>query len=119
VTFGRPADVAGSPAATAAAATVRAATFLHTVLVSGLILLASGLSGCASPLPEEGSSDAQLYVARCGTCHRAHQPRALTASMWKVQVDRMDAKYRAARIPGPTPAERAQILAYLTRHAGG
>jgi len=83
-----------------------------------LLLLVAG--GCSRPLPEEGSADATLYAARCGTCHRAYQPHAMTPAMWKVQVDRMtDVKYEAAGHPPPTADERARILAYLQRNAGG
>jgi hypothetical protein len=77
------------------------------------------LASCSRPLPEEDSPDAKLYAARCGTCHAPHQPHALTPAMWKVQVDRMDKKFRDARIQPPTPAEKEQILGYLARHAGG
>jgi hypothetical protein len=52
-------------------------------------------------------------------CHHPYQPRTLTAAMWKVQVERMDGKYRAIGQPVPTPAEHEQILSYLTRNAGG
>ena len=88
---------------------------------AGALVLLSSLAsnGCSRPLPEEGSTDATLYAARCGTCHRSYQPRTLTAAMWKVQVDRMDGKSRAAGMPVPTAAEREQILQYLTRNAGG
>ncbi|HXC51209.1 MAG TPA: hypothetical protein VN634_10025 [Candidatus Limnocylindrales bacterium] len=75
--------------------------------------------GCAGPLPEEGSADARLYSDRCGTCHRAYQPKTLTPAMWRVQVERMDKKFLEARVPPPTAAERDRILAYLTRNAGG
>lgn len=83
------------------------------------IALAIVLTGCSQPLPEADSAAAKLYVARCGTCHVAHAPHALGPAMWQFQVDRMDQKFRAARLPVPAGAEREQILDYLTRHAGG
>jgi hypothetical protein len=76
-------------------------------------------ASCRTPLPEEESAEAKLYATRCGTCHAPHLPRALTPAMWKVQVDRMDQKYRDARMKPPTAEEKEKILAYLTRHAGG
>jgi hypothetical protein len=82
-------------------------------------LMAVFAASCRNPLPEEESAEAKLYVSRCGTCHSPHQPRALTAAMWKVQVDRMDQKFRDARTQPPTAEEKERILAYLTRHAGG
>lgn len=89
-----------------------------------LALLAAGaacllLASCSKPLPEADSPDAKLYAARCGTCHVAYQPGTLTPHMWQIQVDRMDQKYRAAGTQPPTGAEKEQLMAYLTRHAGG
>jgi hypothetical protein len=82
-------------------------------------LVAALASSCMNSLPEADSAEAKLYASRCGTCHSPHLPRALTPAMWKVQVDRMDQKFRDARIPPPTAQEKERILAYLTRHAGG
>ena len=80
---------------------------------------ASILASCSSPLPEAGSPQATLYAARCGGCHVVHQPAMLTPAMWKLQVERMDQKFRAAGRPAPTADEKARILDYLTRNAGG
>lgn len=85
----------------------------------GCLLAALVAASCRKSLPDEGSAEAKLYATRCGTCHAPHLPRALTAAMWKVQVDRMDQKFREARMKPPTAEEKEQILAYLTRHAGG
>lgn len=84
-----------------------------------LLALALWVGGCARALPEEGSADAVLYGERCGTCHPAYHPGTLTAAMWRIQVQRMDTKYAEAGMQPPGAAERARILAYLTRHAGG
>ena len=85
-------------------------------VVLAVILAAAA---CSRPLPEEGSPEATLYAARCGGCHAPYQPHTLTPLMWKLQVDRMDQKYRAAGLPVPGGAEREQLLDYLTRNAGG
>jgi hypothetical protein len=82
-------------------------------------LLAVLACSCRTPLPEAESADAQLYASRCGTCHYPHLPRALTPAMWKVQVERMDQKFRDARMQVPSAQEKERILGYLTRHAGG
>jgi hypothetical protein len=82
-------------------------------------LVATLACSCRAPLPEAESPDAKLYEARCGTCHYPHLPRALTPAMWKVQVERMDQKFREARMQVPSAQEKERILAYLTRHAGG
>jgi hypothetical protein len=93
---------------------------VHTRGIVRLACLVAALaSSCMNSLPEADSADAKLYATRCGTCHSPHLPRALTPAMWKVQVDRMDQKFRDARIPPPTAQEKERILAYLTRHAGG
>lgn len=77
-------------------------------------------TGCSQPpLPEEGSAQANLYAARCGGCHAPHHPQLLGPRMWKFQMDRMDQKFRAAGQAVPSGAERAQLLDYLTRNAGG
>lgn len=88
-------------------------------LAAASLLIAVQSAGCARELPEKGSADEELYAARCGSCHKPHHPQALTPAMWKVQVDRMDAKYRTARLPVPSNEERERILSYLTRNAGG
>lgn len=84
--------------------------------VLALLAACAGLAACSKPLPEEGSPDAQLYRARCGTCHVAYQPTAMTPTMWRLQIDRMQQKYAASGYPMPTPEEKEQILKYLDRH---
>ncbi|HEY2773729.1 MAG TPA: hypothetical protein VGK20_06730 [Candidatus Binatia bacterium] len=81
--------------------------------------LGIGAAACSRPLPEEGSADAQLYAAQCGSCHAPYQPHSMTSTMWKLQVDRMDQKFReVGRVP-PSGPERQRILRYLSRNAGG
>jgi hypothetical protein len=75
------------------------------------------LAACSRPLPEEGSADAELYRARCGNCHVAYQPAAMTPTMWRLQIDRMEKKYRGGGQPMPTAEERERLLRYLDRHA--
>ena len=47
------------------------------------------LNGCNAKLPEPDSPGAQLYAARCNSCHRIYAPSLLKFEMWKVQVERM------------------------------
>ncbi len=76
------------------------------------------LSACRrQTLPEHQSPAAQLYFKRCGQCHIAYDPRALTASMWDAQMKAMDQRMAQAHVP-LTAEERAEILEYLTRNAG-
>ncbi len=84
-----------------------------------LMALALWVGGCARALPEEGSADAALYGQRCGACHPAYHPGTLTAAMWRIQVQRMDTKYAEVGMQPPGAAERARILEYLARNAGG
>jgi cytochrome c5 len=73
--------------------------------------------GCAQGLPDAESPGAQLYATRCGTCHALHEPRALTAAMWDVQVERMRETMRRRGAKPLTPDEEAVLLGYLHAHA--
>jgi hypothetical protein len=88
---------------------------LAAVTAAALVFLAA----ChARPLPEADSDAARTYVQRCGQCHRAYDPRAMTAAMWQTQVELMDTKIRQAGIEPLTVDQRHLILDYLTRNAG-
>jgi hypothetical protein len=76
------------------------------------------LAGCARPLPEAGGAAAQFYVDRCGSCHQAYQPRSLTAEMWRIQLDAMQAKIVAAGQAPLSSEDRNALLDYLRRNAG-
>ena len=75
------------------------------------------VAGCNRPLPEQNTAAAQLYARRCGQCHRAYAPGSLSAAMWQVQVEMMEAKMRQYRVPPLNNQERDTILSYLTRNA--
>ncbi|MGH7863801.1 MAG: hypothetical protein ACREQB_02350 [Candidatus Binataceae bacterium] len=78
------------------------------------------LSACKrESLPEHQSAAAGLYVQRCGQCHIAYDPRTLTAPMWQKQVEAMDVRIAQAGVAPLKAGERAQILDYLRRNAGG
>jgi mono/diheme cytochrome c family protein len=86
----------------------------------GAGLLALGVlaaAGCNSPLPEQDTAAAQLYLHRCGQCHRAYPPGSLTPAMWQVQVEMMEAKMRQYRVAPLSDQERDTILSYLARNA--
>ena len=84
--------------------------------VVGLALLAL-LAGCTHALPDADSPGAKLYQARCGTCHALYEPRALTAAMWQVQVDRMRETMRRGGVSPLTEEEQGLLLGYLRAHA--
>ena len=96
------------------------------VLLSALGLLSSLsfvlflLAGCHKPrpLPEQGSYAQQLYVERCGVCHRAYNPSSMTAAMWDAQVELMRVKMAQAGQPPLSPEQDVTILDYLRRNAG-
>jgi hypothetical protein len=77
------------------------------------------VAGCkTAALPDSGSTEAQLYVNRCGGCHAPYNPHEMTAAMWDTQVTMMEVKIHQAGMPPLTSDERDAILEYLKRHAG-
>lgn len=88
--------------------------------VAGRVVVVGSLAafvGCARGLPDPESPGAQLYAARCGTCHALHEPRSLTAAMWDVQVERMRETMRRRGARPLTADEEAVLLGYLHAHA--
>ncbi len=84
-----------------------------------MVFLFLGFAGCGSkPLPEQGSSVEQLYVNRCGGCHRPYQPSTMTAAMWNEQIVAMRLKIAQTGQPPMSNFEEHQILDYLERNAG-
>lgn len=75
------------------------------------------VAGCARALPDAESPGAQLYQARCGTCHPLHEPRTLTAAMWEVQVNRMRETMRRRGVRPLSDEEQGVLLGYLRAHA--
>jgi cytochrome c5 len=73
--------------------------------------------GCTHALPDADSPGAQLYQTRCGTCHALHEPRALTAAMWEMQVNRMRDTMRRRGVQPLSDDEQALLLGYLRAHA--
>jgi hypothetical protein len=98
---------------------------VHDHILKALSPLACLLSisllfaGCQKfrPLPEQGTYAQQLYVERCGTCHRAYSPASMTAAMWEAQVEAMSAKIMQAGQPPLSPQQHLTILDYLKRNA--
>ena len=68
-------------------------------------------------MPDADSPGAQLYQARCGTCHAPYEPRTLTAAMWEVQVERMRETMRRGGASPLTAEEQRMVLGYLRAHA--
>ena len=72
----------------------------------------------SKPLPEQGTYAQQLYVERCGACHRPYNPASMTAAMWEAQIEAMDIKIAQAGQPPLSPHQHLTILDYLKRNAG-
>jgi len=88
------------------------------VRVLAFAVLATVLTACDARLPEPESPGAQLYAARCRSCHRLYAPGLLTADMWKYQLDRMQGEMARRGAPPLRPDERSTIQSYLEKHAG-
>jgi hypothetical protein len=84
-----------------------------------LLLALVGVVGCDASLPEPESPAAQLYQKRCSGCHRLYAPSILTSDMWQFMLNRMDNEMQRRGLSPPTPEERATLLEYLRKHAGG
>lgn len=88
--------------------------------IAALVLAAAiEVPGCSRDrLPEQDTYAGQLYVNRCGRCHVAYNPHAMTAAMWQTQVEAMQGKMLQAGIAPLSDDQRTTILDYLKRNAG-
>lgn len=85
----------------------------RVALVGSFVIVA----GCTRALPDAGSPGAQVYAARCGTCHDPHDPGSLTLAMWEVQVGRMQETMRRRGVRPLDEQEKTLVLDYLRSHA--
>ena len=92
----------------------------------GLLLwmaLFGAMVACVSPeemarrYPEYGSPAAQLYFARCSTCHSAPHPKRHKEAQWGFYVDLMQQHMQTRDIPVLTENEKKTLLDYLKRNA--
>ena len=94
-------------------------SFRFAWLPLALFAMLAWLVSCkGGKIPDEGSEAAQLYVKRCGSCHRAYLPSLMTAEMWRTQVGLMQERMKQAGIAPLSPDERRTITEYLSSHAG-
>jgi hypothetical protein len=92
---------------------------LEALSLAPLLFTAFLFAGCLKPrpLPEQGTYAQQLYVQRCGVCHRAYSPASMTPPMWEAQVEAMSIKMAQAGQPPLSPQQGLTILDYLKRNA--
>jgi mono/diheme cytochrome c family protein len=76
-------------------------------------------AACNAPLTDPESPGARLYGARCAGCHRLYAPGTLTAAMWELQMDRMQAEMARRGVRPLDATERDLVLHYLQAHATG
>jgi hypothetical protein len=92
---------------------------------AGFAVLFSLLTGCAdnnqSPTPREypemESTQAQLYIDKCGQCHAAPSPNTHPANIWPGVVERMQLRMKTKHVPPLNREEVAIVLEYLQAHA--
>ncbi len=94
--------------------------YLLALVVAFPLLTVFLFASCqnSKPLPEQGTYAQQLYVERCGTCHRPYSPASMTAAMWEAQIEAMDTKIAQAGQPPLSPEQQLAIFDYLKRNAG-
>lgn len=67
--------------------------------------------------PEEGTPQANLYLAKCGQCHGAPLPSAHTANVWPSVLDRMQVHIKSNNVAPVSREEMSIILGYLQLNA--
>lgn len=71
----------------------------------------------AARIPDAGSSAAQVYAARCSSCHVLPHPARLTYAGWVQLLPLMERRMAERGMAPMSDADRNEILAYLKAHA--
>ncbi len=89
---------------------------MRSILIATAVLLAWG---CAqtTPIPEPESKEAQVYAARCGSCHSLPHPKRSGYEHWEHLVSVMESQLEHRGMPPLTEEDRTAILAYLKTHS--
>lgn len=90
------------------------ASWKKAALVAGLLVLEGA---CAGPqIPEAGTPVAELYLARCTSCHSWPHPKRHTAGEWEHYLGLMEENMQNAGIDFPED-EKQTIRDYLMRNS--
>ena len=74
----------------------------------------AAILGCVGSRPfGDGSSGAQIYRARCHSCHALYDPTRKSVDWWQANLD----KY--AKRAHLKPAERDSVMAFVIRMTEG
>jgi len=90
-----------------------------------LVFLPFSVTGCAThsinqattPIPDAQSPAAQLYVARCSSCHVLPHPARLSYTGWVQLLPLMERRMAERGMAPMSEADRKEILGYLKAHA--
>jgi len=83
----------------------------------GCAAVTDGFKGAPTPIPDGGSAEAELYRARCGSCHSLAHPRRFTARQWESWLVQMERIMLERGAPAMTEEERQTIQSYLKDNA--
>jgi hypothetical protein len=96
-------------------------TLLKISFLAVMLLMTSACIGEAptavQDYPETGTAVMQLYLAKCGDCHRAPQPASRTARVWPGILHRMQMRMQAKARKPLDKHELGLIMDYVQRNA--
>ena len=87
------------------------------LLFTAVLLFIAGCAGAPTPIPDAQSSAAQLYAAKCGSCHSVPHPKRHTTEQWQHVLTLMNQRIQENNKPGLTADEKLTIQTYLGDHA--
>jgi len=76
-----------------------------------LFLIASNSSVMAEPI-DEGK---EIFLNRCGMCHKYPEPSALNATQWKFVLKKMQKRMEFLKMVPLTDEENEKVYEYLRR----
>jgi len=99
---------------------IRQTVFPILAMLLASVVLVAGCS-ISTPativIPDEGSVGADIYRARCGSCHALPHPRRLSYAGWQVLLPVMEQRMQERGIGKFSDEERRILLTYLKEHS--